>query len=82
MRLRDTYPFSERLLTQPAFQAYFANARAKQLAGRRCVSGVSHRILTNRQDDATYGAAVGEKARETDFRGWDDHPQIHADLRR
>ena len=46
MGLRDTYPFSARLLTQPAFQPYFANSRAKQFSGCRSVSGMSHRVLT------------------------------------
>src|SRR5258708_1365909 len=47
VRLRDSYEFSERLLAKPPFQAHLTNARTEQLADGSCVSGMSHRILTN-----------------------------------
>jgi hypothetical protein len=53
VRLWDADPFGERLLAQPAFQTDLANASAEQLACGRCVSGMSHLILTNQLCELT-----------------------------
>src|SRR5437763_10221717 len=45
--LRDSYEFCERLLAKSSFQSHLADARPEQFTGCRCVSGMSHRILTN-----------------------------------
>jgi len=47
VRLGDADEFGQRLLAEPAFQTDLTNTRAEQLPGCGCISGMSHRILTN-----------------------------------
>jgi hypothetical protein len=47
MSLGNADPFGERLLSQATFESHLSNARSEQFTDGRCVSGMSHRILTN-----------------------------------
>src|SRR5258706_15065994 len=53
VRLRDSDAFGERLLAKASFQSHFPDARPEQLPRCRCVSGMSHRILTNEPRGST-----------------------------
>jgi len=48
VRLGEANQFGERLLTQTALQTNFAKTRSEELPGCRCVSWMSHCLLTKR----------------------------------